>query len=228
MTDVVVNKIIDLYTTRTKGLFGVTAGGTLRSTKGSMVESITQMMVKAAWENLGGDASRLSFQKQKIRIPIKANTIATLPKAVQEEVAQYSQSFYYDVGVDVHVHVDNEFVLGIECKTYAENAMLKRILVDFWLIKTLYPDLQCCLLQLETFLGGSNTSPDPDVSKIANRSTYTLMSHFPTVNMKILTLLEGKRDIKNPIHTKRGHKELRAEYVHSAIQQLQSLLAKFV
>ena len=231
MTDAVVTKVIDLYTTKTQALFDESRGGSLRSVKGTLVEDMAKIMVRAAWANLGGDATRLSFggegQKKKIRIPIKPENVDSFPEIVKAEIKRHAESFYYDVGVDLHIHIDGAFVFGIECKAYTENAMLKRILTDFMLMKKIYPDLKCCLLQLETFLGGSNTDPDPSISKIANVSTYTLMSYFPTVDLKILTLLEGARGLQNPIHKATGFKAMRPDYVHSAIQQIQMQMAVF-
>lgn len=105
--------------------------------------------------------------------------------------------------------------------------MLKRILVDFYLLKKLFSNLICCLLQLETQLGGENTFPPID-SQIANRSTYTLMSYFPDVDLQILTLLEGKRLIQQPIHKPEYFKEMKPEFVKHAIQRFSKLLAPFV
>lgn len=90
------------------------------------------------------------------------------------------------------------FASGSECKAYTENAMLNRILVDFWLLKKRYPSLNFCLVQLETFLGGSHdTNKD---CHIANSSTYTLVSHITEVDLGIYTLLAGSRAINQPIN----------------------------
>jgi hypothetical protein len=62
--------------------------------------------------------------------------------------------FIIHLKTDVHVQVDGKFKIAIECKAYTENAMLKRILVDFTLFKQVYPDLAFVLFQLESQLGG--------------------------------------------------------------------------
>lgn len=61
---------------------------------------------------------------------------------------------HYGQKTDVHLYIDGKFVMAIECKAYTENAMMKRILVDFTLLKEVYPNLDCVLLQLESQLGG--------------------------------------------------------------------------
>ncbi len=71
----------------------------------------------------------------------------------------YKNQHHYWAKVDVHVFVDDNLVLGMECKSYTENAMLKRILVDFRMLKSLHPDLICCLLQMESMLGGGYSDP---------------------------------------------------------------------
>ena len=83
--------------------------------------------------------------------------------------------YQYGAQVDVHVFVDQEFVLGIECKAYAENAMLKRIMVDFSMLKSLYPRLGCCLVQLESQLGGDYSKPLVR-RHMGSPSSHTLMS----------------------------------------------------
>lgn len=60
---------------------------------------------------------------------------------------------------DVQMFIEERFALVMECKAYTENAMLKRILVDFTLLKNVYPDLSFVLLQLESQLGGDYSSP---------------------------------------------------------------------
>ena len=39
--------------------------------------------------------------------------------------ARYGPSTTMRLVVDKHIHVDNRFIMGIECKAYTENAMLE-------------------------------------------------------------------------------------------------------
>ncbi len=96
-----------------------------------------------------------------------------------------------------------------------------------YLLKTLYPDLICCLLQLETFSGGKNTEPSFK-SPVANHATYTLMSFFPDVDLQIMTLLEGAREVKRPIHQLGFFKEMKAVYVRHTVDRFSGLLTPFV
>jgi len=219
MTDHIVNE----YDSEIRSLFGVTAGGTLRTVKGRAVETITEMIVKSAWAKLGGDEARLTFDNTKIRIFAREHSINAFPDFIKKEIPK--NKVFYDLGVDIHVCIDDKFVLGIECKAYTENAMLKRILVDFWLLKSHRPDLICCLLQLETFLGGSNSGLN---SRIANTSTYTLMSWFPDVDLNIYTLLEGSRNINEPIHQKEHFKPMKSKYVTHAVDDISRLLSVYL
>ena len=129
--------------------------------------------------------------------------------------------------VDVHVFVDNAFIMGVECKSYAENAMIKRILVDFRLLKSLLPALICCLLQLESQLGGDYSDPSANPN-MGSRSTHTLMSYFPEVDLNIMTLLDGERNINRPIHRPDHFKELRPERLERVINQFKALLTPYI
>ena len=230
----IIDEVIQEYSNKVKGLWDTTKGGKIRSIKGPLVESITKDLVKAAWINIGGDPLRLALlpngkkgMRKKMKVPINMNNISTFPSALREEISANPSAFFYNISVDVHVFIDNVFVLGIESKTYAENAMLKRILIDFFFLKEQYPDLKCCLIQLETWLGGNNNHPHIPLS-IGNKSTYTLMSYFPTVDLQIITLLEGARDIKKPIHEQQWYKQMKPDYIKIAVDNLSKLLADFV
>jgi hypothetical protein len=111
-------------------------GGIIRAGKGKLVESIARHMVEIAWNNIGGDPNRLSLEKQTLKIPINKPYIEKLKhKQVRNYIYRNISDYYYGLRTDVHVSIDNKMVMGIECKAYTENAMLKRIMVDFTLLK---------------------------------------------------------------------------------------------
>lgn len=217
-------KIIGIYDDQIESLFRETQPGPIRSKKGRLVEEITKELITSGWVRVGGDMSRIEFATKKIQIKLDPQYVQHLPDDLKENL-QLSK-FQYGIKVDIHCHIDGEFVLGVECKSYTENAMLKRILVDFWLIKKLFPKLICCLVQLETFLGGVNDRVGS--SDVANKSSYTLMSYFPDVNLEILTMLEGARDINRPIHKREFAKTLKPEYVMYALEHFSVILKKYV
>lgn len=109
-------------------------------------------------------------------------------------------------------------------KAYTENAMLKRILVDFYLLKTLFPDIDCFLFQLESQLGGDySTLQEPTYGSPA---THTLCSYFAQVDLKIFTFLESERLVDKPIH--KHFKPLLPLQIHRAIHLISRSLEKFV
>jgi len=89
--------------------------GAVRYTKGKIVEDITKDIIKIAWSKISSDETRLRMDKKKIII--KTN----------DEVYKLSQ--------DIHVFIDNIFRISVECKSYTEVAMYKRILIDARLLK---------------------------------------------------------------------------------------------
>ena len=194
-------------------------GGVLRSVKGKLQEHITDEAIRIAWANIGGVESRLMIDSKKHRVPIKRNYVEALEdlkikKHILDNIADYA----YGISVDKQVYIDDVFVLGIECKAYTENAMIKRILVDFSLLKTIYPDLNCYLFQLESQLGGDYS----DLKEITfgSKPTHTLMSYFPEVKLNVFTFLEGERKVDEPIHKKEFFKPLKREQVEKAVTLL--------
>lgn len=199
-------------------------GGVLRATKGKLQEDITESLVNAAWKHIGGDSDLLEINSKKISIPIKNEYIdrITEPKVkkhIQANVADY----VYRLSVDKHIFIREKFVIGIECKSYAENAMLKRILVDFDLLKTKYPKLSCYLFQMESQLGGDYRGLKKPV--YGSHSTHTLQSYF-SCDLNIVTLLEGERNINRPIH--KYFKPLKIEVLRNAVELLAEDMRRFL
>lgn len=157
----------------------------------------------------------------------KTKYVDGLSREIGDYVRLCKNQHYCWVKVDVHVFVDGDFVLGIECKSYTENAMLKRILVDFRMLKSLHPHLVCCLLQMESMLGGQYFEPLAS-PQMGSPSSHTLMSYFPDLHLHIITLLEGERRVKEPIHRPEFFKELSRESLDHAIGRLAGLLKPFV
>ncbi len=201
-------------------------GGIIRAGKGKLVESIAQHMVEIAWNNLKGELERLSFEKKIIKIPINPQYIDKLKcKEVKDYIKNNINDYYYGLKTDVHVSIDNKLVMGIECKAYTENAMLKRILVDFTLFKNVIPNIKCVLLQLESQLTGDYSQPRNKIT-YGSHSTHTLLSYFD-IDLNIITLLEGERKVDKPIHNSQYYKELKKEILENGIEVIKNLLSEF-
>ena len=203
-------------------------GGVIRAAKGKLVESMASHIIRLAWLESSGPPARLSLgDTKRYMVPIQDEYIASLPREIADYINGRKQDYHYRAQVDLHVFVDGEFVMGIECKSYTENAMLKRILVDFRLLKSQQPDLICTLLQLESQLGGdySNLRANP---QMGSASSHTLMSYFPEVSLEIITLLEGERKIDRPIHHPQHFKELSPASLDNAISHFSELLKPFI
>ena len=203
-------------------------GGVLRSTKGNLVEVMAPHIINLAWRESGGSPERISIGSAiSYRLPIKPDYVDRLQMEVRDYINARKDAYFYRSQVDVHVFVDNALIMGIECTSYAENAMIKRILVDFRLLKSLHPELICCLLQLESQLGGDYSDPSANPN-MGSRSTHTLMSYFPEVDLNIMTLLDGERNIDRPIHRAEHFKQLRQERLERVINQFKALLTPFL
>ena len=203
-------------------------GGLLRSNKGRLVEDMAHHIVRLAWADCGGLPERLSFgDVKRYRVPVRQDYVDRLPLDIKVYVNDRVEQHFFMAHVDLHVFVDGDLVVGVECKAYAESAMLKRVLVDFRLLKSLHPDLVCCLLQLESQLGGDYSNPLAD-PQFGSPSSHTIMSYFPDIDLNIITLLEEERKVNRPIHQVDYFKELIPESLEHAINRFSELLAPYV
>lgn len=229
-----IQEIIDAYTHLTLGINekasrraeGRAYGGIVRAGKGELVESMAKEIVSIAWKLLGGEPQRLELKGKKIKVPINKNYINTIQNPeIKKYLLENIDECYYSQKSDLHVFIDNKFVVAIESKAYTENAMMKRILVDFTLLKKTNPKLKCVLFQLESQLGGdySELGKNP----LGSFSTHTLLSCFD-VDLYVITLLKGERKVDEPIHKKEFFKPLTKESLENAIDVCEKILKEFV
>jgi hypothetical protein len=198
-------------------------GGIIRAGKGMLVESLGKSLVEIAWKELGNKPVRLSTERQTVKIPLNEMYLNRIKSPeVKKYIKDNIKDFYYLLKTDIHVYIDGKFKIAMECKAYTENAMLKRILVDFTLFKQVYPDLSFVLLQLESQSGGDYSSLNS--IKYGSPSTHTLLSYFD-IDLNILTLLEGERKVDKPIHKPECYKSLRAESILTVLEVIKNLLS---
>jgi len=114
----------------------------------------------------------------------------------------------------------------IECKSYTENAMLNRILVDFTLLKTAYPDMNCALLQFESQLTGDYSQINKEII-YGSHSTHTLLSYFD-IDLNIITLLEGERKVNQEFQKPEFLKQLETQTLVKAVEKIEEFLKMFV
>lgn len=226
-------QLIDIVNHRIQGIEYVAQvdqdrayGGIIRSAKGKLLEELCKELVAIAWDELGGDNKRLSFSNKRVDIPLRKEYINKIKsEEVKKWISDNYPDFVFKAQVDNHTMIDDKFVLGIECKAYTENAMFKRILVDFAMLKTAYPNLKCGLLQLESQLGGDYSEIDKAII-YGSHSSHTLMSHFD-VDLHIMTLLKGDRKVDEPIHKAEFFKPLTYEAVVKCIEHIKGLLEEY-
>ena len=176
--------------------------GAVRYTKGKIVEEITKDIIKIAWSKISSDETRLRMDKKKVII--KTN----------DEVYKLSQ--------DIHIYIDGIFRISVECKSYTEVAMYKRILIDAALLKRAVPTITSFfIVQLENFLGGDYGRK---VKTKGSESVITLDRLFPEMEMNVITLLDGNRDINRPLHKSEYFKPLRDERLNYAIEQFRKAM----
>ena len=200
-------------------------GGYIRAKKGKLLEDIAESLIFIAWQELGGVPSELSVHSKKINMPIQDGYISNITdENVRDRIKNEIDGYNYKLSVDKHIYVRDNFVLAMECKSYTENAMIKRICVDFDMLKKMHPEISCYLLQLESQLGGDYSQLQK--TEYGSISTHTIMSYFP-VDLKIITLLKGERKVDKPIH-KNNYKPLKLYSIRKALDLLKSDLKKYI
>ena len=203
-------------------------GVVVRSAKGALVEGIAKNIIEIAWANIGGKSQRLSFEKKPILIPIRHSYINKIKDvAVRKHIRKNMRNYIYKFTTDTHVSIDGTLVIGVECKAYTENAMLKRIAVDSMFLKHAHKNAQNVLLQLESQLGGDYGNLDKKVH-YGSYPTHTILSYFDNVNLHIITLLEGERKVDKPIHKKKFFKKLERGAVKRATKIFEKLLTVYL
>lgn len=201
-----IDQFIDFYNLKIKEMQKITSGGRLRALKGKLVEILCENMLRQTWQDVGGNPERISIERRKYYFTDERGN-------------------RYGLSQDKQVYIDQQFRLSIECKAYAELAMYKRILVDSHILQSRFPDLKFCLFQLESMLGGdySKSAAHPEGSP----AVHVVNSFFTKVELEIITLLDGERKIKRPIHQKQFYKAMRAERVEFALNYFRGVLSRY-
>ena len=168
--------------------------GQIRTTKGQSVENLATDLITLAYSKKGYDIEKLNFSSKKIPISIEEEFYEKLPDYAKKYLKDKKKQ--YNLKVDLHLFYDEKFICGVECKSYTENAMLKRILFDFVLLKNRHESIRTILFQLENFLGGEDLSSNkPKFSP----STYAILSRVPNINLNIITVFKKDRNINQRI-----------------------------
>lgn len=200
-------------------------GGIIRAKKGKLVEEMTARMVQIAWiDVLKQDKNRLQINKRKVPINITDRYINRQEPRIRNYLSANKATHRYMFGTDVQVFIDEKLVLPIECKAYTENAMLKRILFDAVLTKEAYNVSKYYLVQLESQLGG-DYSEQKELT-YGSPVSHALMSHVD-VDLVIITLLNGERDINRPIHKEEFFKELEPIILENTIEKFATALEAY-
>lgn len=199
-------------------------GGFVRGVKGKWWEALTHSLILLAWKELNGKRKDLEIQGRKIKIPIRQSYLSMIE---QEDVKAHIENkpHFFMASVDKHVYVKGAFVMGIECKNYTENAMLKRIMLDFMMLRSQYPNLKCALFQLESQLGGDHS--ELNEITLGSKSSHTIMSLFD-FPLQIVTFLKGERKVDQPIHKPGFYKQLDESQLLIAKELLKKELIEFI
>ena len=216
--------LISHYEKEIQGMQAEKSSGQTRAKKGRLVTALAQGVVRLAWHELNLQKDDLTFKSRyKVELKIQDEYVKTLAKEIQIDIKENLDNYKYKLNIDVPVFYKNNLFVAIECKAYAENAMLKRVLFDAEIVRRNYPNIKHVLFQLENQMGGDYS----DINKslhFGSGPSRALMSFFPKVTLHVITLLEGERNIDKPIHKKEYYKSLTKEAVERAVDTMKSII----
>lgn len=200
-------QFVTYYDFKIKETQSITYGGRIRALKGSLVETLCEDLVKQAWQDIKGSHERISIGRRVYYFTDRRGN-------------------RYGLSQDKQVYIDGQFRLSIECKAYAELAMYKRVIVDCHILQSRFPDLNFCLFQLESMLGG-DYAEDPDHPK-GSPGVHVVNSFFPHIKLDIITLLDGERKVDQPIHKLPFYKPMRPQRIAFALNYFENVLSKYL
>lgn len=214
LIDADLEKLIAHYNTELNSLFNEDKGGRIRGKKGTLVEYLAKQLVELAWTKiLQQSIERINCNRKKQPITISdAEKYVSREEIVQSErerITNNLEDIIYEFGTDIHVMIDGNLAIAIECKAFTETAMLKRIIFDSMLMDEALPEAKHCLFQLE--------------KAFSDDQYHVLMSHH-SHNIDVITLLDGKRDSKKPIHRREHFKNLKKEKLIEALEYFEDVL----
>jgi hypothetical protein len=182
-------------------------GGQIRSKKGNLVENIAGKIVDLVIDDLDlQDRLSVAFG-------------GSIPLGLRD-----FDRCMYPLEADLLISdTKNRPLISIECKSYTENAMMTRTIDQARMIKDEYHNMSFVLLQLENSLGGNGKNG------FEGNDTTTYLYHMhPTVNLNVLTLLDGKRYSSKPIHKIEYYKSINIDKLWLAFYTIRSLVLEQV
>ena len=219
-----IDSLVSYYEEIIQNLQKEESQGQIRAKKGDLVTVLARGVVRLAWHELNFQEDDLTFRSSyKVELNIQDEYIKKLAEEIKIDIKKNLNKYKYKLKIDVPVFYNNNLFVAIECKAYAENAMLKRVLLDAEIVRRNYPNIKNVLFQLENQMGGDYSNINKSLH-LGSGSSHALMSFFPKVKLHVITLLEGERKINEPIHQKKYYKPLTKESVERAVNTMKSII----
>lgn len=163
-------------------------GGKMREARGSGIEEyVIRVLTKLAVElQIPLVAKKGKYDKKQLRVPTS-------------DIVKEHQ-------VDVHVYLNNKFIMVIECKAYLDSCYYVRACDDFNLFKKFNYDVKHVIFTLEN-------SIDPSTKK------FTDFVH-DNVCDNVFYMLDGKRSSNKPIYEREHKKDVNKKNVRNFIEYI--------
>ena len=191
--------------------------GQIRHSKGNLVEEIAKELVFLACDDLKISRSRCRLTKGPVIIKIvNSSYVMTRDLSNPDDIE-------CELELDNLLTVDGKLIMDIESKSYTEASMLKRIMMESYMVYQHYPNTAFVVLQLENALDG-NYDVDTNGSDTGSGSAHVIMSVFPDVHLNILTLLDGNRSSIKPIHDPKYYKLMNKDKLRKAYSTIRKLI----
>ncbi len=123
------------YTQTIQSLWSITAGGTIRSVKGSLVEQMARDTITAAWNKNHLNKGKIDFVKGKHRIELNRSYLQRLPEEVRHFVMERLDEYRYILGCNVQKnssrrHFAEDHISRFEVRAVSVGEYARRRLLD--------------------------------------------------------------------------------------------------
>ena len=190
------------------------SGGIKRQIKGNITEKIYSKIINFAIKETKIKC-KLINRYSELPIELKSpEKLKTMKKYEEDNNLKFTNEEklkgYFHI-YDAYIIYKNKIIMVIEYKSYLENAMLKRCLVDATLTQLTDRKIKYCLCMLETQVRQINR----DIGYNSHSLKSFFYEHFET-NIDMLLLLDESRKINKDIGEKVNLKEVNYEKLEKA------------
>jgi hypothetical protein len=196
-------------------------GGGVRAGKERLAVNTVKTIIERAAKVAGLDESSLFIEeKGTMRFKCKEEDIENYINKVNTvttyDMLNNSEKYFDKVEMDLAVYYNCELIMVVESKAYMETTMFKKFIYEVRTIQSFLPSVKFVAFQLENGIGGDYHEYKNRHEMLGSKKAHAMMCNNG-VYIEMVTLLDGKRCSKTPIHKKMFTKTINEEKFEAAV-----------